>query len=651
MLTTRRVPVVVVIALLTACSGGGGDGAESPGSDAVDSAPGTEQPDSIASTAEDTVAPAVAETIAETTTTEAPVPQVPAGMQYGEPTSLAGTPRLLAVDGDTWLIVGTTPTTDEFCQPTPPTQSCHLVDDPIALVGSPSTGFEEIRIDRTASYPPVPGFGTLRSFDPTAAVKGPQGWVVTGTIAALPSNSDVYVHSQRGVVWFSPDARTWERIDLRDVVGADNELTVDSVIANGDGYLAVGSIAPQGFDQTSNSRGIVLSSPDGRTWTTTAELPTTFDSLATGIHPLGSQLVISGEEWVCGNVSLLFSGPYGPDRRQVLWTSADGGTSWTRVDLTGVEMFAEPASTPAAPEQCPDSRGSLPEPVDTRVGFIDVAGDTLVIGSRDGATVLASEDLATWRSASLTGGETNDAARRQVVVDGEDLVIVGPDRPFSPWEGSTRRLPTGVRNFAWRSTDGGATWAAIEGPHPESADELPTIYPQPDGSVIALSDSNVSVSTAGPLEAPPPCTLETGGSCTFTLIDGADLSAQSLAFVDLTGSLIRNSNLAAADLSNAVLAGTEFADSDLTGAILAAANLTDSIVDGSFRDVDMSYVDLTRSHFTGADLTGANFAGATLAREGERGPTFLAEVICPDGQPRGEPDRYIAEAESCRIVT
>ena len=112
---------------------------------------------------------------------------------------------------------------------------------------------------------------------------------------------------------------------------------------------------------------------------------------------------------------------------------------------------------------------------------------------------------------------------------------------------------------------------------------------------------------------------------TGAILDGMDLSQQSLAGVHAERASFRHANLNQADLTGADLRGAVFDDAELTQAVLAGvdgrgasfrdANLIQAKAAGArLPEAQLASADLTQASLGGADLWEANLTGASLTQ-------------------------------------
>lgn len=604
----------VATMLAAACSGTSGGTPTTSAGTAPSTAP--------ASDPSSTTAPTTAPVATTTTTTIPPPPTVPAGIQFGESTKLPVVPRVVAVEGDSWLLLSSVDSPLPNC-PRGTGPCTRFAQNPVAYVGSPSAGFTSTVFDDLASYRKPAGFGHHNSgLVPVAATGGPGGWVVAANLNIWDSNLFHNV-TVRSVLWHSADGVSWQRIDVRDIAGQQASTLINGVTYANGSYWAVGGIAQnQLFDGP--SRGLALRSPDGVTWSVAAELPNAYATEVDSIQAFGDRLVATGFEYICTLDAGAFN-DFSLGSQSRMWQSADDGITWTAVDVTTTGLIGEFKPVPPDPSQCGDFASRREHQY--RVGFVAVAGDRVVVGSGDGSSVATSADLVTWVKAELPGASPSASSSRLAYTDDDGLVVVSPDRPRSA---AGTSIESGQVNVGWRSTDGGTTWEALPTHRAVGNLDLGHFVLLDDGSVLQLLSAtdaggatsvSVSLSVAGPLEPDPACALKPGSNCQFVTVDGDDLSGASLAGIDFAGATLTGVDLSGADLAGASFAFATLRDVDLSGASLAAADLRGAVLlSATLGGTDLSGANLGKAMvplemFAGNTLTGALFEEATIKLE------------------------------------
>jgi photosystem II stability/assembly factor-like uncharacterized protein len=247
--------------------------------------------------------------------------------------------------------------------------------------------------------------------------------------------------------------------------------TLGNLIVGPDGFLVAGCVNDQNGVCI---RRILVSSPDGSTWTQR-------DVDVDGSLDLGSILRLVGDRLFV----LAYGRHYGDEGGAVVWTSPTGDT-WSRIEKPSFrsrsirDLVESPIGTLAighnAPIDSDNILGFVTWPVDTDGSFgkatvVDTTnGPGLVLGAawtgseflawgypggwgQDGpTTVLASQDGKTWQFRAEIRGVKRGIVNA-IAVRGDRLVAVG-------YEG--RRFPLAPR--AWTSDDGGRTWKQADVP-------------------------------------------------------------------------------------------------------------------------------------------------------------------------------------------
>lgn len=620
----------------------------------------------------------VGSTDRETTTTEPPA-DLPAGAQFvAPPTTSPGIPIAAASLGD--LHVGVT-------------------HDSMAIVGS-----DELEAIALPQLPAPAGFPLPEGPTHSSAIAAASsGFVAVGTARFRVSPSGSYTY--RSALWHSTDGRTWQLTETASIVGPDASTALRSVASTPSGFVAVGAIGAASGPATSSA--LILSSPDGITWTRAAAPERTWSLGLHGVGAVGGSIVIAGSEFVCADDggALAYTGASGLQTR--LWTSADGLQTWNDVDLgpTGLPRGAEAPPTDAA--SCPAGADGNQLRLERDERFGDVVALTFTGGAvvaTDGDAVAVTEDLSTWRTSEIDdflprpneeGREPPEPVAEIVTATDGDLLYLTIQRPRDA--NGREVLGRGHAPLAWRSHDGGATWERVPaagrtillGSAPPSMlavgerVEVYTEYPPDSGGILRW------VSTAGPPTrwqcAPAPT-----ADCLL-----ADLRGEDLAGLDLTGADLRGATLTDTDVTGATLAGARLEGASLIAASVGGANLSNANLSGAFVETSLftdgavlegaaltgikvrlgnpdaptalsiAGFDLTRASFTGdtdqpapltftnatgANLTRAIFTGVDLSGSNLGGATLddviFLKVVCPDGQPSQE---GVAGAAACRL--
>lgn len=598
----RFLTVLATSMLLVSCSGGGGG--ESAGTDSTTRATTT----SIAAPTT-TVAP---------TTTLPPAPVLPAGAQLPADEDAVVLPPggVYAEHSGTLLAFGSRDNGVKQCPTGTATgDACDREQsDPWVSIGSLGGTFADVQVDSAGSFPAVSGFGVLTWLAVSDATYGGNGWIAVGN-ASFWDSLLFHNTTRRAAIWQSADGTAWQRIDVRDIVG-DTSVLLTGVEATPTGYVAIGEIAqPDLFDGP--SRGLVLTSSDGLTWTKAAELPRQW-SVATGRVLVGNQrIVVTGVEYVCDpNAGAMNSFSMGAQFRA--WASDDGGTSFQEVALAGNGAVEDPLPPPTDPATCPDMY-SEDANYRSSAGAVTLDGDRLLLVSSDGATIAATDDLATWATVTVPhalaefGGSSSDEPLPGVV---EGLYRVDAGLVLLEFQLLRRadgtQVSYGSQMYAWRSIDDGATWVLqpLTEPTTLTAGSLGALLVLSDGRRAFLglrgADMVLRYVEAGDLQPWGTCDPAPNATCRFVDIDALSAAGADLAGIDLAGATLTNADLAGADLSGAALANAHISTvsgADWSTTVLARADLTGARLDG---------MNLAGANLSGAILTGATVPGSVV---------------------------------------
>lgn len=244
---------------------------------------------------------------------------------------------------------------------------------------------------------------------------------------------------QDGLVWYSPDGVTWERVEVPAMSG-DRRQAVLSVAAAGDTLVAGGYQA----DDSGQGQPVAWRSSDGQSW---GDAPISLalhdDRLTTANDLVVRSLSIHGD-------ALLAAG--GARARPHMWRSSDAGASWTLLpNPTYAGQFRDGVDLLAAADN-----GSVTLALGAEPTLLELSGVRWVEALDDTFPDGGSKPVAT--SVSIAGHTT----------------IIGGYRLDSQREGEPQRY----RAHVWRR-DGEGRFGVIE---PE---ELPQDFGS--GSIDAVS--------------------------------------------------------------------------------------------------------------------------------------------------------------------
>ncbi len=464
------------------------------------------------------------------------------------------------------------------------------------------------------------------------------------------TNPSRYFISRLGFAWFSRDGSTWARIDFRSVLGAGAAFVPRSVATTPTGWLIVGSLTSR--DLSAKATIVVLASTDGTHWKTASRLSGKWTTTAAQLWTLGDRLLLVGAEWICSTGGYELNAAIGSPQLR-LWSSSDGGRTWTAGDWTagGVNEVGTPA--PTSTRGCTGGTGAY----SSSGQLLGVVNGRVVIASADHSRLATSTDLRTWQVGELagavpTGGDHASGAARSVVAaaDGTGIAILalGGRRDATDAAGGY-----GSQVVAWRSDDG-ATWSRLPAARPLEVTPRARLIPSPDGSVYLYDQpaengpAEYRQSVPGPLITVTGCTAAARADCSFLAVSSvpagadlsgidlfgaevtasADLSGANLSGARLTGAVVDGgANLAGANLSGATLIGASIEqDVHLAGASFRGANLTEAAI----RSTDAAAADFSRANLSGTDLAAVDLGSVTLAGSTMNGTRVNPSVFAVD---------------------
>jgi hypothetical protein len=155
-------------------------------------------------------------------------------------------------------------------------------------------------------------------------------------------------HVGRPTVWCSDDARTWDVVFSEDSGGSefgsiaigdtdrDEDLTMSSVVATSDGYVAAGNIGVP-------SRVVFWTSSNGLIW----ELTTIVSDFERATVPVSvASMVAPASEVIAVGTGRLDSTRFPPLSYAEVWVSPDGGINWTQIPRTSTSTVTEGPNAP-----------------------------------------------------------------------------------------------------------------------------------------------------------------------------------------------------------------------------------------------------------------------------------------------------------------
>lgn len=625
---------------ITACSddsGGGPPPSDSVSSSAVEPA----ITDGASTAATDAAEPSsTPPTTAAPTTTVAPVPLVPAGMQYdSEPVSVPATVGALEAlaDGSGWFALGTADSTVARCPGGTPGPCTAFAGNPVFYRGTSPDALVPSPIDDVATLPLPAGYSQPTYLYAADVAHGASGFVAVGSAAIWDSNL-FHAAVVRPQIWQSADGVAWQRIAVPAGLG-DRLGELIAVTATDAGFVAVGHSAAGDDVSAGPSRGVVLTSPDGVTWTATSELSRPWAVELQHVEAASGLLLAWGVEYACdATASAMIDFSVGG--QTAVWASTDGGVTWVEVDLSALGLAGDRPGASTDPAAC----GDLTERSELAwsLGGVLEADGTFAIVSADGGTIAVSTDLATWAATSVPGGAPTaidgvdlEPGARLMYTEPDGLVLLSAE-PRRDADGY--QLPFGTSVLGWRSGDRGATWEAIDATRPLAVVGTAVLARFADGSVaLAVDDRDAAAgptrtvwfSTAGELDEWATCDPAPGANCAFSALpDDADLDGADLTGIDLTG----------ADMVDAVFDGATLDGARLDFAMVYDASFVGTSLSGaSLRGAALNNAILTDAIISGADFTEARLPGNLLANPGITTAVLFGATVYLTADPAAAP--------------
>ena len=405
----------------------------------------------------------------------------------------------------------------------------------------------------------------------------------------------------------SSDGISWSRIDLSALGDVDGRI--NSVVDHGSGAIATVTVTDP--SHTSSTRVVVLTSPDGLTWSRSAEIVGPASLSGGDLFTVGSALVLAGFDEACSFDGHPVRFNTDPGTQMRLWTSPDGAVTWNDIPKSDAALdVKEPP--PIDQSLCPSaSEFGLGIRFKSSPRGIGMFGGRLVIWSADGARIASTADGTTWQQASLADESTDSLGSALVEIDGE-LVALNLQRARRA-DGSQTPAVEAFQVESWRSADGLA-WQLQPVGRPFAVDNASvsasgTFTVAAAGSIrltvlpTLRADVAVSfVSVSGPMDDWRTCALAAASNCSFAEQFGAVEPGADLTGIDLRGAQIGDIDLTGADLGDADLRYAEMRETVITGADFTNADLENATI-----NVDFDGVSLERAGFNGITTDGRFF--------------------------------------------
>lgn len=343
--------------------------------------------------------------------------------------------------------------------------------------------WQTVTIDDGSGYSAAGGLALLYGWSATSVAAGPQGFVATGYAGLYSGNIN---QGTATLLWFSADGVTWTRIDPRSVVGgASPWFQLSHVRATSAGFVALGT--------NGQNQSIVLTSADGTTWAQTDSFTVPWSLLPVGLYTDGNLVVAEVEEYLC------LTDPFAVGTQPLLRWSADGGATWSAVDMSAVPTLdnyvPEPdAATCATPEY--SGLDDLSKLAGTH-GPIGVVGGQLLMVDSGLTRVAISTDGATWATAELPGPTPVSGSDSFSFTSRPSLVttVGGSTAIFVQVPPEYGQAPTAM--VGWTSTDG-TSWTSVSGLDITPTSSTVIIDASADGAVVITYPLDNQDTISGP---------------------------------------------------------------------------------------------------------------------------------------------------------
>lgn len=309
-------------------------------------------------------------------------------------------------------------------------------------------------------------------------------------------------------LWVSHDLTEWHRSLTDPGLGGYGHRTPAAVVNLGDGVVVVGTarrwLTQEEVDAAGDQgvRGPIAQ--DGQAWLVSFE-PLAEPEPGPEVEPValtgfeGDVTVTDVEPYARGLIAV---GHVDTDDGFVaaVWTSPDGA-AWTRVESPAFEAESDGSERLYAVSETADGLVVVGQAV---------AGDDYALG------VWRSPDGTAWSRVETSGDGFDGAFGQGVAETSHGLIAVGT----APSGIEERYLSIGI----WRSTDGGATWAAVPvdaAPFREfDAEQLNDVAERPDGSLLAVGGVGDAEETENGFSySPQPFLVESADGETWTAVE------------------------------------------------------------------------------------------------------------------------------------
>jgi hypothetical protein len=484
------------------------------------------------------------------------------------------------------------------------------------------------------NLPTEPGSSPVRS------VQGPAGRVAVGRTIASSGALGPIEDLSDARIWYQ-EGEAWQVVEDTGVPNGTSALY--DIASWSGGYVAVGFHA-DGYERQATA--IVLTSTDGRNWTLTSELPSTWSGWGTRVRITSTGAVLVEVSVAVCNAGAQFINEAAEVTVPALWTAVAPTGIYNELPSTALAALSPEKPTPSDVEGCfadfftvaDDERAAA---FGTTLGSIAAIGERLVVLNPAATTVSVTDDLTDWTRVELPDA-VDDPLGSLLYADanGRINVVAVSNRPLGEGYVAGATDPDAWVSTAWVETDDGglqrvAPWRPL---YAKNLTFLQLELREGVVRLLALAPSGtpgappaVRVAESGPTapQAAPTCTPGPAADCNFVTLDGAQLAGADLGGIELYAATVNGGGLDNANLDQAQMARATINGTSLTGAYLTGANLLGARVGQSnLTGASLAYADLTAASFTGTALSGAILAGAAMD-----GTTVDASSTCPDGAP------------------
>jgi hypothetical protein len=213
----------------------------------------------------------------------------------------------------------------------------------------------------------------------------------------------------------------WTGLTWSDPVTPSFVVHVYDLLPWGDAYVAVGAVE---VDAT-RSEAAFMTSPDGLNWVVTEQHDAGIDRYPRHLVALGDELLAFSNRATTEGLNL-GAPPGSAYYGALIWSSTDGGSTWSRIDSPSWEQAWTDARVGLMPDGWDNTQYEITS------GLVDVASDAdglVAIGNSYGdneliPVVLSSADGRTWSPANLPADSPSALLEAVVAFDG-GFVIVG----------------------------------------------------------------------------------------------------------------------------------------------------------------------------------------------------------------------------------